>query len=128
MKIRILDRILVAVAGLIVIAGCTAVALQLFFQKDVVGWAGRLIANSSARIYLIIALALQETAFFQTVEQAGKRRRRQADATAEHTGGHARLAGQDLQNHQLHGGQPTKAGQTLGMYFPCLLQAPQRLE
>src|SRR5690606_41270149 len=35
---------------------------------------------------LIIALALQKTAFFQTIEQAGKRRRRQADATAEHTG------------------------------------------
>ena len=58
MKIRILDRILVAVAGLLVLAGCAALAAQLFFNKNVVAWAGRLLADQSLRIWLIVALAL----------------------------------------------------------------------
>jgi len=57
-KIRILDRILVAVAGLLVLAGCAALAAQLFFNKNVVAWAGRLLADQSLRIWLIVALAL----------------------------------------------------------------------
>ena len=58
MKIRILDRILVAVAGLLVLAGCAALAAQLFFGKDVAAWAGRILADESVRIWLIAALAL----------------------------------------------------------------------
>jgi len=58
MKIRILDRILVAVAGLLVLAGCAALAAQLFFGKNVAAWAGRLLADQSVRIWLIVALAL----------------------------------------------------------------------
>ena len=33
MKIRILDRILVALAGLLVLAGCAALAAQLFCAR-----------------------------------------------------------------------------------------------
>ena len=58
MKIRILDRILVAIAGLLVLAGCAALAAQLFFNKNVVAWAGRLLADQNLRIWLIVALAL----------------------------------------------------------------------
>ena len=58
MKIRILDRILVAVAGLLVLAGCAALAAQLFFQKDMIGLAGKVLTNPSYRIWLIIALAI----------------------------------------------------------------------
>ena len=58
MKIRILDRILVALAGLLVLAGCAALTAQLFFNKNVVAWAGRLLADEGLRIWLIIALAL----------------------------------------------------------------------
>ena len=58
MKIRILDRILVAIAGLLVLAGCAALTAQLFFNKNVVAWAGRMLADESLRIWLIIALAL----------------------------------------------------------------------
>ena len=57
MKIRILDRILVAIAGLLMLAGCAALA-QLFFGKNVAAWAGRLLADQSVRIWLIVALAL----------------------------------------------------------------------
>ena len=70
----------------------------------------------------------QQAALLQAIEQTGQRRRRQADPAAEHAGGQARLAGQYLQDHQLHGGQPTEAGQTLGVHLPRLLQAPQGLE
>ena len=58
MKIRILDRILVAAAGLLMLAGCAALAAQLFFGKNVAAWAGRLLADPSVRIWLIVALAL----------------------------------------------------------------------
>ena len=58
MKIRILDRILVAVAGLLVLAGGAALAAQLFLGKNVAAWAGRLLADPSVRIWLIVALAL----------------------------------------------------------------------
>ena len=45
MKIRILDRILVALAGLLVLAGCAALAAQLFFQQDVAGFATGILTN-----------------------------------------------------------------------------------
>ncbi len=81
-----------------------------------------------AAAILIIALALQQATLFEAVEQAGQRRGGQADAAAEYAGGQARLAGQNLQDHQLHRRQPTEAGQALGMHLPCLLQAAQGLE
>ena len=58
MKIRILDRILVALAGLLVLAGCAALAAQLFFGKNVTGWISTLMSDGSARIYLIAGLVL----------------------------------------------------------------------
>ena len=58
MKIRILDRILVALAGLLMLAGCVAAAAQLFFGKDVIGYVARVVTNEQNRIWLIIALIL----------------------------------------------------------------------
>ena len=58
MKIRILDRILVALAGILVLAGCAALAAQLFFEKDVVGRAAKLLTDENYRVWLIAALAL----------------------------------------------------------------------
>ena len=58
MKIRILDRILVALAGLLMLAACAALAAQLFFGKDVIGLATRLLADESFRIWLYAALAV----------------------------------------------------------------------
>ena len=58
MKIRLLDRILVALAGLLMLAGCAAAAAQLFFGKDVIGYASRLLADEKIRIWLIVALVL----------------------------------------------------------------------
>ena len=58
MKIRILDRILVALAGLLVLAGCAALAAQLFFGKDVVGRVAALLTGEQYRIWLIAALVL----------------------------------------------------------------------
>ena len=58
MKIRILDRILVALAGLLMLAGCAALAAQLFFGKDVIGRAAKLLTGEQYRIWLIVALAL----------------------------------------------------------------------
>lgn len=58
MKIRILDRILVALAGVLMLAGCAALAAQLFFGKDVIGQAARLLASEKYRAWLIAALAL----------------------------------------------------------------------
>lgn len=58
MKIRILDRILVALAGLLMLAGCAALAAQLLFGKDVIGRAASLLNNESCRAWLIAALVL----------------------------------------------------------------------
>ena len=58
MKIRILDRILVAAAGLLMLAGCAALAAQLFFGKDVIGRISKVLTGEQYRIWLIIALAL----------------------------------------------------------------------
>lgn len=58
MKIRILDRILVALAGLLVLAGCAGLAAQLFFGKDVAGYATKLLTDPNYRIWLIIALVI----------------------------------------------------------------------
>ena len=58
MKIRILDRILVALAGLLVLAGGAALAAQLFFGKDVIGRAGQILQDNTMRAWLIAALAV----------------------------------------------------------------------
>ena len=58
MKIRILDRILVALAGLLMLAGCAAAAAQLIFGKDVIGYITRVVTNEQNKIWLIIALVL----------------------------------------------------------------------
>ena len=54
MKIRILDRILVALAGLVMLAGGAALAAQLFFGKNVAGRVTQWLANDSLRGYIII--------------------------------------------------------------------------
>jgi len=53
MKLRILDRIITALAGLVLIVSAAALAAQLFFGKDVVGYAKRLLENDSMRLLLI---------------------------------------------------------------------------
>ena len=58
MKIRILDRILVALAGLLMLAGCAAAAAQLFFGKNVIGAMTHVVENENLRIWLIVALVL----------------------------------------------------------------------
>lgn len=58
MKIRILDRILVALAGLLMIAAAAALAAQLFFSKDVIGFVTRLLDDQNTRVFIIIGAAL----------------------------------------------------------------------
>jgi hypothetical protein len=49
LKIRILDRILVALAGLLALAFCAALGAQIFFQKDVAGFAAKLLNDPANR-------------------------------------------------------------------------------
>ena len=59
MRIRILDRILVAVAGIILIAVCGGVVAQVFFSVDVLGAISRaLTAENTTRKILIGAVAV----------------------------------------------------------------------
>lgn len=58
MKIRILDRILVALSGLLMLAGCVALAAQLLFGQDVIGWVTKVLTSEQNRVWLIIVLAL----------------------------------------------------------------------
>ena len=58
MKIRISDRILVALAGLLMLAGCAAATAQLFFGKDVLGWVGQMLTRPKARIAIIAGVVL----------------------------------------------------------------------
>ena len=58
MKIRILDRILVAFAGLLMLAGCIALAAQLLFGTDAIGWITKVLTSEQNRVWLIIVLAL----------------------------------------------------------------------
>ena len=58
MKIRVLDRILVAVAGLILIAACVGLVAQVFFGADVAGAVtGALSVNTIPRKILIGVVA-----------------------------------------------------------------------
>ena len=60
MKIRILDRILVALAGLLLIASAAALVAQVVFQVDVAGFATRVVSSDSLgrRLLLITAAVL----------------------------------------------------------------------
>ena len=58
MKIRILDRILVALAGLLILAVCAALAAQLFFDIDVIGTVSSVLKDESVRVFLIIGGAV----------------------------------------------------------------------
>lgn len=57
MKIRIADRILVAVAGLVLIALCAAIAGQVFFGYDVAGKAADILKNMNQTMKLIAVAA-----------------------------------------------------------------------
>ena len=56
MKIRILDRILVAVAGLLVLAMCAGIAAQVFFNVDVVGKAAKILTKDTTWVRAAIAV------------------------------------------------------------------------
>ena len=59
MRIRVLDRILVGLAGLILLAGCAGLVAQLFFGVDVTGFATRFITtDTTARRIALIAMAV----------------------------------------------------------------------
>ena len=55
MKIRILDRILVALAGLLMVVGGVALAAELFFGKNVSGRVSEWLADGNNRVFIIIA-------------------------------------------------------------------------
>ncbi len=55
MKIRVLDRILVALAGLLMVVGGVALAAELFFGKNVSGKVSEWLADGNNRVFIIIA-------------------------------------------------------------------------
>ena len=59
MRLRIADRILVAIAGLLLIAACAGIAAQMFFGVDLVGFATRVFSSESTQARAaLIALAV----------------------------------------------------------------------
>ena len=59
MRIKILDRILVAVAGIILIAGCTGLVCQVFFGKNIIGFTEQQLSRTSTTAKIVIgAIAL----------------------------------------------------------------------
>lgn len=56
MRIRILDRILVAIAGVILVASCAGVVAQVFFGVDVIGFAARVLSPATTTRKIIIAV------------------------------------------------------------------------
>ena len=50
MKLRIADRILVALAGLLLIACCAGIVAQMFFGVDLIGFATRVFSNNTLRV------------------------------------------------------------------------------
>ena len=66
MRIRILDRILVALAGLLLVAACSGLVAQVFFAKDITGLitkmlapettTGKIIAGICAAILLLLGM------------------------------------------------------------------------
>ena len=57
MKIRVLDRILVAVAGIVLLAICAGLVAQVFFQADVIQFISNLI-NVNSRLFKIAAAVI----------------------------------------------------------------------
>ncbi len=57
MRIRILDRILVALAGLILLAACAGAVAQVFFSVDVIGTASKLLPADTTTRRIIIGAA-----------------------------------------------------------------------
>ena len=57
MRIRILDRILVALAGLILIAGCGALIAQMFFQVDVVSYVSTILSKDTFAVKAALVAA-----------------------------------------------------------------------
>ena len=58
MKIRILDRILVALAGLALVAACAGLVAQVFFNVDVIGFVTQLLtAETSMQKVILGAIA-----------------------------------------------------------------------
>ncbi len=49
MKLRVADRILVALAGLLILSACAAVIAQAFFQVDVIGFVSRVFTSQSLK-------------------------------------------------------------------------------
>ncbi len=60
MKLRIADRVLVAIAGLLILSACAAVIAQAFFQVDVTGFVARVFTSESvkARAAVIVGTIL----------------------------------------------------------------------
>ena len=56
MKIRILDRVMVFVAGLLLIAGCVALVAQVLFQQDVAGMIGDILSKQSTLAKIVFVL------------------------------------------------------------------------
>ena len=56
MRIRILDRILVAVAGILLITICAGVAAQVFFGQDVLGFVGKQLSRESTTAKIVIGI------------------------------------------------------------------------
>ena len=58
MKIRILDRILVALAGIVLVAACAGLVAQVFFSVDVIGFVTQLLtAETSTKKVILGAIA-----------------------------------------------------------------------
>ena len=55
MRIRILDRVLVAVAGVLLLAVSAAVVAQIFFSVDVIGFLTELLAKDSEKVKIFAA-------------------------------------------------------------------------
>ena len=56
MKIRVLDRILVAVAGLLILAMCAGILAQVFFNVDIVGKAAEILTKDIGWVRAAIAV------------------------------------------------------------------------
>ena len=56
MRIRILDRILVALAGLILVAVCAGLVAQAFFSVDVIGYIKELLTAETSTRKIILGV------------------------------------------------------------------------
>ena len=55
MRLRITDRILVAVAGILLLAICAGIVAQLFFNVDLIGFAGRIFSSEAQGTRILLA-------------------------------------------------------------------------